>query len=329
MTGAIELVQNQDATNIESAIPAHLCFSSPLLASPPPLSHHCHRCRFSRHASPPTPPRMRVHFRMQSSPSGGSDKDEKSTEASSNQDIIERVYSFFFGAKEKEPFGLKRFDRDRFPELYSATLDEFADPVEGDTEEMALFRPLLARTQLEKRSLQLVFDANRDGWESAAFHSCVDRRGASVVLCRTKEAVFGGYNPKGFVGYGESRGSRAAFVFSWPDGDTARPAMKMRKVGGTSLAVMDEPDAGPKFGADALVIPLRPPRAQWDDKTRDRMAMSKLGSYYERRPDGANTLFGKGENGKGTPLVDLKVFSGVYEEGEEIPFNDALPFSLE
>lgn len=265
---------------------------------------------------------------MRAPPSAKSDEEDKPAETGS-PDIIERVYSFFFGAKQKEPFGLKRFDRDRFPELYPATLDEFAEPVEGDTEEMSLFRPLLARTQLEKRSLQLVYDANNDGWESAAFHQRVDRRGASVVLCRTKEAVFGGYNPKGFVGYGESRGSRAAFVFSWPDGDTARPAMKMRKVGGTSLAVMDDPDMGPKFGADALVIPLRPPRAQYDDDPRDRIAMSKLGSYYERRPDGASTLFGKGENGKGTPLLDLKVFTGVYEEGEEIPFNDALPFSLE
>lgn len=258
-----------------------------------------------------------------------SNTDDKSSETDANPDLIERVFSFFFGAKEKEPFGLKRFDRDKFPELYPATLDEFAQPVQDDTEEMALFRPLLARTQLQKRSLQLVYDANKDGWDTDAFHACVDRRGASVVLCRTEAALFGGYNPKGFVGYGESRGSKAAFLFTWPDNDTSRPAMKMRKIGGAALAVIDDPDYGPKFGADALVIPLRPPRAEWDDNLRDRMAMSKLGSYYERRPDGSNTLFGKGESGKGTPLKELKIFSGVYEEGEEIPFNDALPFSLE
>lgn len=326
-TVANESMLFSDAKSLKSPIPAYLNFSSLLLARPHPLSQHSHRCRLSRCTFRPKSARGRVFLQMQKN-SDGAERKEKAS-GTDSPDIIERVFSFFFGAKEKEPFGLKRFDRDRFPELYPATLDEFADPVEDDTEEMALFRPLLARTQLQKRSLQLVFDANRDGWESAVFHRCVDRRGASVVFCRTKEAVFGGYNPKGFVGYGESRGSRAAFVFSWPDGDTTRLAMKMRKIGGTSLAVMDEPDAGPKFGADALVIPLRPPRAKWDDETRDRMAMSKLGSYYERRPDGANTLFGKGENGKGTPLLELKVFTGVYEDGEEIPFNDALPFSLE
>lgn len=248
-----------------------------------------------------------------------------------DMDIVERVYSFFFGAKQAEPFGLKRFDRDRFPELYPATLDEFADPVDTDNDEVALFRPLLARTQLQTRELQLVYDATKHGWDSVKFHNRVDRLGASIVLARTvRGALFGGYNPKGFVGYGESRGSKAAFLFTWPDGNTSQPPMKMRKVGGAALAVLDDPDSGPKFGADALVIPLRPPRATWEEgEEKDRICMSKLGSYYERRPDGGKTLFGQGENLKGTLLVDFKVYTGVYEEGEEIPFNDALPFSLE
>ncbi|PXF41436.1 hypothetical protein BWQ96_08817 [Gracilariopsis chorda] len=244
-------------------------------------------------------------------------------------DIIEKVYTFLFGPKEKEPFGLKRFDRDRFPELYPATLDEFAELLPEDVDEVRLFRPLLARTQLQKRPLQLLYDANRDGWSSEAFHERLNRKGASVVFARSQKAVFGGYNPKGFVGYGESRGSKAAFLFTWPDGDTSKPAMKMRKVGGAALAVVDEPDTGPKFGADSFVIPLRPPRVDREEDQSDRIAYSKLGSYYERRPDGHNCLFGENESGKGTVLTELKIFAGVYEEGEEIPFNDALPFSLE
>lgn len=247
-------------------------------------------------------------------------------------DIIERMYTAVFGRKEKEPFGLKRFDRDRFPELYPATLDEFADILPSDTAEMAAFRPMLARTQLQKRELQLLYDAERDGWTSDAFHEKMDRKGASVVLARTEKAVFGGYNPKGFVGYGESRGSKAAFLFTWPDGDVSKPAIKLRKVGGAALAVVDQPDTGPKFGADSFVVPLRPPRASWgdgDDDDRDRMAYSKLGSYYERRPDGSNCLFGPGESGKGVVLKELRIFAGVYADGEEIPFDDALPFSLE
>jgi hypothetical protein len=106
---------------------------------------------------------------------------------------VERVFRFFFGTKEAEPFGLKRFDRDRFPELYPAVLDEFAAPVMGDLEEVALFRPLLARTQLETRPLQLVYDAERDGWSAETFHALCDRKGASVGFMGTKGATFGMY----------------------------------------------------------------------------------------------------------------------------------------
>lgn len=113
-------------------------------------------------------------------------------EGAQQPDIIERVWSTLFGPKQAEPFGLKRFDRDRFPELYPATLDEFADPVDSDNEDAKLFRPLMARTQLQTRAVQLLYDAERDGWTSKAFHEGVDRKGACVVLARTPGAVFGG-----------------------------------------------------------------------------------------------------------------------------------------
>lgn len=106
-------------------------------------------------------------------------------------DIVERAVQFFFGAKQAAPFGLARFDRDRFPELYTATLDEFAAPVDGDCDDAVLFRPLLARTQLEKRPVQLMFDAERDGWSAEKFHEMLDRKGASVGIMATEGATFG------------------------------------------------------------------------------------------------------------------------------------------
>ena len=44
-------------------------------------------------------------------------------------------------------------------------------------------------------------------------------------------------------------------------------------MGGASLAVMDKPDSGPKFGADGLNIPLQ---------DGSRTAQSRLGSYYAK-----------------------------------------------
>lgn len=124
-------------------------------------------------------------------------------------------------------------------------------------------------------------------------------------------------NPKGWVGYGEARGSIAAFLFVYKRGLTELPT-KLRKVGGPSLAQQDLPEIGPSFGADSLVIPL--------DKQNPKLARSKLGSYYERFPDGTSTLFGK--RGGNVILKDLKVYHGVYGPDEYIPFTDAEPFAL-
>jgi hypothetical protein len=246
---------------------------------------------------------------------------------SSSSDLVERIYALFFGDKKSTPFGLSRFDADRFPELYPATLTEFAPPHLEDSPEAALFRPLLARTQLATRAVALAYNTDVDDWDAEAFHAAVDRKGAAVGICKTQTsgAVCGFYNPKGFVGYGESRGSIAAFVFTWQDGDTSRPPAKLRKVGKAYGSVLDSPDAGPTIGADTLVIPLRPPRATWPTGSEnDRIARSKLGSYFERLTEGScrNTLFGKGDNAGGEKLEFLRVYTGVYEEGEEIPFND-------
>ena len=88
-------------------------------------------------------------------------------------------------------------------------------------------------------------------------------------------------------------------------------------VGGPGLAQIDMPETAVSFGADSLVIPL--------SEGNPRQARSKLGSYYERFPDGGNSLFGKDAS---VQLKELKVYQGVYEEGEYIPFTDAEPFAL-
>jgi hypothetical protein len=174
-------------------------------------------------------------------------------------DPIEKIFGFFFGKKEKNPMGMQRFGQSRFPEQYPATIDEWADPVEGDTAEMALLRPFLKNTNLETRGLRLTYDANRDGWDPVKFHAKVDKQGGGIVYGVTRAGIqFGGYNPKGWVGYGEARGSIAAFLFVLGGRYTtaSAPGVKLRKVGGPGLAQMDLPESGPSFSPDALVIPM-------------------------------------------------------------------------
>jgi len=235
-------------------------------------------------------------------------------------DLVEKIFKFFFGEVEAEPLGLKRFDEKRFPEQYPATTTDFdVEPVAGDSAEVASLRPLLKNTNLEKRGLTLTYDANRDGWDPVSFHRAVDKLGPALAVCQTRLGLTcGGYNPKGWVGYGEARGSIAAFLFRrksvLPPSDEW---IKLKKVGGASFAQVDAPEAGPSFGADSLVIPL--------DARDKKLARSKLGSYYERMPDGGNSLFGKDA---AVQLNSLKVYHGVWGEDEYVPFTDAEPLAL-
>jgi len=278
----------------------------------------------------------RLHFfnfgqKKDEPPPPATEEADDPQEEEPEQDFAEKIFSLFFGKPEESPMGLKRFGRERFPEQYPATVDEWADPVPGDDRDVAKLRPLLKNTNLESRPLKLAYSANRDGWNPSAFHGAVDKKGPSLVVATTAGGrVVGGYNPKGWVSYGEARGSIAAFLFcegtdagsssSSPGSGNGKGGwVKLRKVGGASLAQLDYPESGPSFGADGLVIPLA--------KDDPRVARSKLGSYYERfRDDGTNTLFRS--EGASTRLKDLKVYQGVYAEGEFVPFTDAEPFAL-
>ena len=79
------------------------------------------------------------------------------------------------------------------------------------------------------------------------------------------------------------------------------------------------------------IIDLRTLRVHMDVATTSatvsgKTVFSKLGSYYERMPNGDNSLLpgGRGED----TLTELKVYKGVYGPDEYIPFTDAEPFAL-
>jgi len=229
----------------------------------------------------------------------------------------------------------------RYPEQYPATYELLLTTNDDDSHQpdAHLIRPLLKATQLESRSLEVVYDAVIHGWDAAAFHSRVDGRGAAVVLARVastefgtdttieaeeEEELVGGYNPKGWASMGGARPSVAAFLFyhrrntcsnEGDDDGGARTFQKLRKVGGGGMACAnDNPDFGIAFGPDGFLLPL--------GRDDSRCATSKLGTYYERGPDERSSIFRTG--GTSARLADLKVMVGVYEEGEEIPYAGAV-----
>jgi hypothetical protein len=84
---------------------------------------------------------------------------------------------------------------------------------------------------LGRRPRSLAYDAEVHGFAFRSFHDRVDGRGAALVLARScGGAVFGGYNPEGWVSLGEDRASNGAFLFVWPDGDVTKPPLKLPKV---------------------------------------------------------------------------------------------------
>lgn len=119
------------------------------------------------------------------------------------------------------------------------------------------------------------------------------------------------------MNYGEYRGSIAAFLFVFPENDIKKRPIKLQKISGAGLAQLDD-GQGPRFGSEGLTILL--------EKSRPKFVRSKLGLYYEKLPNGKNSLLpgNKGDD----ELVDLKIFTGIYEKGEKIPYDDALPFAL-
>jgi hypothetical protein len=154
-----------------------------------------------------------------------------------DNDFISRFFSKLLPTPED--MGLTRFDVSTRPENYPCVKDEFASLLDSDSEspDKTLVRQLLKNTNLETRDLKLIYDANEDGWKAIKFHEKLDKKGPALVLARTKSGgIFGGYNPCGWVNYGEYRGSIAAFLFVFPKGDVTQRPIKLAKICGAGLA---------------------------------------------------------------------------------------------
>lgn len=213
-------------------------------------------------------------------------------------DFITDVVTKIFGADavaDPEPFGLKRMSKEEWPDQWPAELDADAETLESDVGELRTIRRVLKQTQLERLRLGLAYDAEEHGWSATSFHSRVDGYGAGILVAETKGGeVFGGYNPKGWLGYGEWNDAISAFVYVFEG--RGRP-VKVPKVGGSGMAIIDEDGKGPQWGPDGLKINLE-----------SRSARSRLGSYYANEALARPSLFREGKPGESIELRSVRVY---------------------
>jgi hypothetical protein len=197
-------------------------------------------------------------------------------------------------------------EQDAFPEKNAATYELSSVKLPLEFGDAAFVRPLLKQTQLEFRRLQVSYDANKHGYNAQTFHQKVDGKGAAIVLAKVDGQWLGGYNPRGWASLGGSRPSVASFLFY----KTWLGWQKMRVLGRGGMACgNDLYDRGIYLGAEGLVIPL--------DGADPRSVASRLGTYFETDPKGRTTLLPR--VGMNARLQELKVLTGVYEKGEDIP----------
>jgi len=223
-------------------------------------------------------------------------------DASSGDFITDLVGKMFGRAvlDDPEPAGLKRMTKEEWPDQFLAVREAEARNIPSDagSRELTLVRRVLTQTQLEKLQLGLAYDANTHGWSAKAFHTQLDGQGAALLVGVTESGVvFGGYNSKGWLGYGEWIDAISAFLYVFE----GSKAIKLPKVGGSGMAIIDEMGQGPQWGPDGLKITLE-----------SRSARSRLGTYYEKLPDGSASLFGKNiARGEAVGLKELRVYVAI------------------
>ena len=221
--------------------------------------------------------------------------EEKREEQEDSGDFITNLVGKLFpGAlDDPEPAGLKRMTKEEWPDQWPANCEEFLEPIGGvdDTRELRLVRRVLKQTQMETKKLGIAYDAETHGWNGSSFHTQLDGQGCGLLIAETTDGVvFGGYNPKGWVGYGEWADAISAFLFVYARGTKKNPT-KCAKIGGSGMAIIDEAGKSPQWGPDGLKIQLE-----------SKMATSRLGTYYgnDSDPDVSTSLFGTVGSGKGS-----------------------------
>ena len=96
----------------------------------------------------------------------------------------------------------------------------------------------------------IVYDAERDGWNSKNFHDFCDNKGPLLLLMRTMDGeVIGGFTQAHWNSDGNYIPDPHAFLFEiTADGDLVKCAVTNQQ-----QAMIGDPDNGPRFGNDLLI----------------------------------------------------------------------------
>jgi len=268
-----------------------MMISSSALSSAPSWKKRVLRRHRARASTTTTTTTTRMFFNT----NNDEKKNENKQEENDGGDFITNlVVKLFPGAlDDPEPAGLKRMTKEEWPDQWPANCEEFLEPIEDidDTRELRLVRRVLKQTQMETKKLGIAYDANTHGWSGSSFHTQLDGQGCGLLIAETTDGVvFGGYNPKGWLGYGEWVDAISAFLFVYARGKKKNPT-KCAKIGGSGMAIIDEAGKSPQWGPDGLKIQLE-----------SKMATSRLGTYYgnDSDPNVSTSLFGVIGGGRGS-----------------------------
>lgn len=120
----------------------------------------------------------------------------------------------------------------------------------------------------------LLYRASRDGWSTATFHTCCDKRGPTVVVVKSNDSLFGGFTEQSWDSSGSYKYCNESFIFSLVNPSGSVPTKLPLKPDQTKYGIYCNSGYGPTFGGghDLTIC---------EDANSSSKSYSSLGNSYE------------------------------------------------
>lgn len=120
----------------------------------------------------------------------------------------------------------------------------------------------------------LLYRASRDGWSTATFHTCCDKRGPTVVVVKSNDSLFGGFTEQSWDSSGSYKYCNESFIFSLVNPSGSVPTKLPLKPDQTKYGIYCNSGCGPAFGGghDLTIC---------EDANSSSKSFSSLGNSYE------------------------------------------------